>query len=138
MNSKDVKEMVSQTYPLQMTYKRGKRLQVKHGRHRRSYSKSVGVSSDNVFSVELIGKSKNLAWIEFMFGMHDPSKAASAAIAIEKVIKNAHPNWDDTDEEWLRDQIGQRKNGGRGKISTRFVLLPAIPPVPVMFVKVKA
>lgn len=137
IKANDIKDTVARNFPQKMTYKRGKSLQIKVGRTRRSVRRTVGVSEDRTFSIELAGTSKNLEWIEFMFGMHESAKAASAAVCIERVIQSIYPDWADEDKEWLKGQIETRQNGRRGKVQTRFMLLPANPPVPVMFVKVK-
>lgn len=137
IKANEIKETVARNFPQKMTYKRGKSLQIKVGRTRRSVKRTVGVSDDRAFSVELAGTSKNLEWIEFMFGMHDPAKAASAAVCIERVIQSIYPDWVDAERDWLKEQIEKRQNGRHGKVKTRFMLLPANPPLPVMFVKVK-
>lgn len=135
MNTADIKEAISKTYPLPMTYKTGQRLQIKSGRHRRSYAKSVGFSSDHILSVELIGPSKKLRHIEFMFGLHDPAMAAYAALAAVASIRAIYPDWDD--EDWLKGQIEHRLNGSRGKVTTKATLMPmGERPFTVVFIKV--
>lgn len=137
MNADEIKQAIAENYPIRMTYKQGGRIQIKHGRHRRSMRKTVGFSEDHFYSVELVGSPNSLHHIEFMFGLHDPAKAAHALIATVAVIKRTRSNWDEADEEWLKGQVEGRRNGQHGKVATRAMLMPmGERPFTVFFVKV--
>ena len=137
MNTNDIKRIISQNYPIKMTYKKGGRVAYKTGKHRRSFSKTVGFSEDRFFSIELVGSPKKLKHIEFMFGLHDPEKAATALLAAVAVIRETRDVWSDEDEEWLRSQVEGRRNGQHGKVKTRAMLMPmGERPFTVFFIKV--
>lgn len=133
MKAAQVKEAISKSYPLAMTYRTARGVRVGHGRSRRSERRTVGFSADRILSVELIGHPGSLKRLEFMIGMHDPAKAASGMMAILTAVRSVHPGWDD--EQWLKGQIEKREAGQSGKLSVSFQEPMG---VPILFLKVIA
>jgi hypothetical protein len=134
MDAAIIKEAISRTYPVRMTYRQAKRLRVGNGRFPQSLKRSVGFSDDHFLSVELIGaSSKRLTRLDFMLGLHDVAKAASAAVAIVASIKAVYPDWDG--ERWFMGQVARREEGQNGRVSVSF---QTILDVPILFVRVVA
>ena len=130
MKAQQVKEAISQSYPRAMTYKKARNIRVGHGRVRRSEQRIGGVSADNILSVELGGNPGSLKRLDFMIGMHDAPKAASAMMAAITAMQAVHASWDD--EEWLKRQIEKRENAQSGKLAVSF---QEILDVPILFLR---
>ena len=133
MKTKDIQTAISKSYPLAMTYSKARSVRIGHGRMRRSERRTVGFSEDRVVSVELIGHPGDLKRMEFMLGMHEPTKAASGMMAILAAVRSAHPEWDD--EEWLKAQIEKREDAQKGNL---FLSFQEAMGIHIMFLKVIA
>ena len=133
MKAAQVKEAISKSYPLAMTYSKARNVRIGHGRMRRSERRTVGFSEDRILSVELIGHPGALNRLDFMLGMHNQAKAASGMMAILTAVRSVHPSWDD--EQWLKEQIEKREDAQKGKL---FLSFQEPMGVPILFLKVIA
>jgi hypothetical protein len=134
MNVKQVQQVLSRWYPLNIRYQKAKPVTAGTGKQKRRWKRIAGISTDKRLSVHLVGPSRRLDWLEFMIGLDDAEKAAACAYAVEQAITAVLPDW--KDQEWLKSHLQERRDGQNGRVRVRFSLMATSPPLPVAFVRV--